>query len=104
MEASLKREIENCLRDIFELLESLQYDPYSSHFQGLLISLQSAQGEEALKAVRNILKMYRGAGSFNDLILSTPGNFYPRENMVLDGLRNQLYRLCVEYVEEVGIV
>ncbi len=49
--------------------------------------------------VESILKIYRGAGSFNDLVLSSPGNFYRQENLDLDNLRSELHRLCVEYVE-----
>lgn len=76
----------------------MQCEPYSSSFEGIVHSLHSVPNEEIV--IRNILKMYRGAGSFSDLVLSTAGNFYPQENVMLDRLRTRLYDLCVEYVEE----
>lgn len=97
MESSLKHRITKCVEEIGGILKPLAYEPHSSYFESILQRINN--GEDMNSIVESILKIYRGAGSFNDLVLSSPGNFYRQENLDLDNLRIELHRLCVEYVE-----
>lgn len=44
--------------------------------------------------IGNILSLYGGMGSFNDLILYRNGKLLGNENNELDALRSQLYDMC----------
>ncbi|WP_371263887.1 hypothetical protein [Pseudomonas sp. AAC] len=43
----------------------------------------------------NILSMYSGMGSLNDVVLSKDGKILKKENDNLDDLRERLYQLCL---------
>lgn len=47
-------------------------------------------------AIRDILAMYGGIGSFNDIILYKNGQPLISENIEFDDLRTQLYQLCLQ--------
>lgn len=51
-------------------------------------------GENPAEAIRAILAMYGGMGSFNDLVLYESGEFLVAENDELDRLRTQLHFEC----------
>lgn len=47
-------------------------------------------------AIRDILVIYGGIGSFNDIVLYKNGQLLIPENIEFDDLRAQLYQLCLK--------
>lgn len=47
-------------------------------------------------AMRDILAIYGGIGSFNDIVLYKDGQLLMPENIEFDDLRSQLYQLCLQ--------
>ncbi|MFN7364490.1 MAG: DUF6966 domain-containing protein, partial [Alphaproteobacteria bacterium] len=52
--------------------------------------------------IRSILRMYGGACTFNDLVISKGLIILDEENEKLNTLRTQLFNLCVEALPEVS--
>jgi hypothetical protein len=48
-------------------------------------------------ATSQILALYGGMGSFNDIVLCSNGRPLVEKNDELDGLRRELYDLCYSY-------
>jgi hypothetical protein len=52
------------------------------------------KNEDKLIVLREIMGMYGGMGSFNDLVLFDKGKVCYKENKLLDELRKALYEQC----------
>jgi hypothetical protein len=61
---------------------------------GALEKFQDEIATEPGVTISNILSLYGGMGSLNDLILYSNGKPLVSENNELDALRSQLYDLC----------
>lgn len=68
-------------------------------FQALLEEVQASNSSaDVSEASRKILHMYRGMGSFNDVLIYTNGTYPCGPSEELDLLRNRLYEIALYLV------
>ncbi len=76
---------------IIQLLESVKENNWADAFKNFRQRLDDL-GSENLESIRSdILRIYGGMGSFNDLVLYEDGQPLIRENQSLDKLRVELF-------------
>jgi len=66
----------------------------SSNWVRMIDNLREEILRDPIRGVSNILAIYGGMGSFNDIVLYREGIVLISENVELDKLRLDLYRLC----------
>lgn len=84
--------MEIVLKRMAELLRLSSRDDWASALE----KFREEIGNSPNGTVAKILAMYGGMGSLNDLILYRNGQPLIAENVELDALRSELYRLCHE--------
>ena len=80
--------IKEILVQILELLNSVTEKEWSRAIQKLVHEYEFLDTQSIQK---NVLGMYGGMGSFNDLVLYKNGELCPNENSKLDELRRLLF-------------
>lgn len=93
------QKIINSLNDIIVLLDSTREESacfYSDIFKNYLKILNGPH--EPNEMAKNILKMFGGMGTFNDLVLYRDGILLRKENDLLDELTTQLFDACMGIV------
>lgn len=69
---------------------------WAKAFQALLEEVKASNSSaDVSEASRKILHMYRGMGSFNDVLIYTNGTYPRGPNEELDLLRNRLYEIAL---------
>lgn len=86
-------EVKNVLADIRDLLLSSGESQWAATFDYFL---KKIEGENIDVTRREILTIYAGMGSFNDLVLYDNGRVLRLENIKLDGLRQRLFSLLTQ--------
>lgn len=84
------QDIESVLEKMEALLRLGARDTWADALEVHRFELRAAPSS----AVAEILAMYGGMGSLNDLVLYRAGQPLPKENNELDELRSELYELC----------
>ncbi len=83
--------LQNYCSEIASLLKSVDEESWAKSFEFLGSKTELPDKELACE----ILKIYGGMGSFNDLVLYNDGALCLIENERLEKLRNELYELSV---------
>lgn len=96
METQLNQRIRSTLEEIIEIFHETAQEKEAQQFSLILKKFEDS--ESKFSTLQNILSFYGGALSFNDLVISSADNFYPKENHKLDQLRQKLYEDCSEYI------
>lgn len=78
---------------IYRLLSGVGEINWSKVFKNLIAELEIAENQSVY---RNILNVYAGMGSFNDLVLYRDGKICMEENNELDRLRTGLYNAIAQ--------
>jgi hypothetical protein len=81
------------LQKIVNLLRSGGCEDWAARMEKLSSEIE----ENSEYATSQILALYGGMGSFNDIVLCSNGRPLIKENDELDGLRGELYDLCYSY-------
>ncbi len=90
------RKVQNLLLELSKLLNRHNEARWCNAF--LVLYKESFRYEGANYDhcfIREIMNLYGGMGSFNDLILHKDMKSLDKENDQLDNLRNQLYEECM---------
>ena len=94
-----KVEIEKLILDIINVLDSVGEinwkNAFLSHYNRIL---NVANENDYKQAIRGILGMYGGMGSFSDLVLYSQNKICVKETKKLDKLRKKLYSLVSEVI------
>lgn len=79
-----------------ELFVDARDASWAKAFQALLEEVQASDSSaDVSDASRKILHMYRGMGSFNDVLIYTNGTYPRGPNEELDLLRHRLYEIAL---------
>ncbi len=78
---------------IIELLVSVGESNWADAFKSFRQRLASSDSESLETLRGDILRVYGGMGSFNDLVLYEEGQPLIKENQVLDKLRTELFNV-----------
>lgn len=81
------------LRSILEILKKVDEKEWIPVFTNFLNDIEI---EDFQMLKRQILKIYGGMGSFNDLVLYDDGQLCYNENINLDKLRKELYYYLID--------
>lgn len=95
----MKSEIHTLLNQIIELLVSCDESVWSKR----LIYYREYLDSDYDQVVLGIRSIFRGAGSFNDLILQNNGKMLQAENNTLNELSDKLYSLIKAEISERNI-
>lgn len=87
--------IERVLEKIAQLLRQSMHNDWANALEKFHSEIEASESI----TIANILAMYGGMGSLNDLVLYKDGQPLAPENTEFDALRSQLYLLCREYHE-----
>lgn len=85
----MKSKIKKVLSEIVNILSDNDEGSWAVYFK----SCESQLDVDYREGIYNIRQVYRGMGSFNDLILHKHGLPLQKENDRLDQLRHELYYL-----------
>jgi len=83
---------EHCIK-IYELLAGVGEPGRAKSFKAFADRLES---NDDVAVYRDIISLYGGAGSFNDLVLYRDGKICMEENNELDRLRTGLYNAIAQ--------
>lgn len=86
-----KQKIINTISDIIEILEKTDESEWLKSFKYFLTIIDKEENGVAFK--NEVLKIYGGMGSFNDLVLYRDGILLKDENNKLNKLRKSLFIL-----------
>jgi hypothetical protein len=92
------KDIRNNAESIIKLL-SISDSNSSQHFLGLLRRYIKTLDSSPEYAVQDILALFGGMGSFDDLLLYKDGRLLKEENSSLSVLKSKLFKSCCEYKE-----
>lgn len=81
--------------EIAQLLESVGEEKWINQFTYFITQSQVSENVDLCK---QILSIYKGIGSFNDLVLYKNGKLCYYENETLDLLREKLYTEAIRYL------
>lgn len=84
------RDIEIILGNIIELLDCSGENDWGVLISKIRVDIKN----DPKSALREIMRLYAGMGSFNDLILYKAGIPLKSENDKLSNLRERLFALC----------
>ena len=84
------------IEKILTLLTSVQEDNWAKSFMKFREQFDSIDEVKLADARTDILKIYGGMGSFNDLVLYDQGQPMIEENTTLDALRRELFTILSE--------
>ncbi len=93
----MKKKIQNIkkrLEKIVNLLRFCDLNDWANKIEILLYEID----DDPFYTAKNILFLYGGMGSLNDLILHKNGKILVEENNDLEKSKNKLYALCQELV------
>ncbi|WP_376782073.1 DUF6966 domain-containing protein [Pseudescherichia vulneris] len=85
----MKSKINKVLSEIVKILSDNDESSWATYFK----SCENQLDVDYQVGIYNIRQVYRGMGSFNDLILHKHGLPLQKENDRLDQLRHELYEL-----------
>lgn len=85
------------LKRVADLLRAASRDDWASALEGFL------DKNEADVAVAEILSMYGGMGSLNDIVLYKDGQLLVDENIEFDALRVELYQILHEDLDSANV-
>ena len=84
------------LDKIVDLLVTAGEENWSNAFINLRDRVEVAKGGDSKNPRADILRVYGGMGSFNDLVLYRQGQPLINENRKLDVLRSELFKLLID--------
>ncbi|MGM1017039.1 MAG: DUF6966 domain-containing protein [Actinomycetota bacterium] len=97
MDAQLTKEVVVTLKDLSRFLYDVREDSIGAFFERL--SEEFASGEnDTRELIQRGLSVYRGMGSFNDLVVTVDGLVDPSANRSLDLLRSRAFDLLIQGV------
>jgi hypothetical protein len=86
-----------CVKVILQkMVELLLFVDGYDNWVSALNKCHKLMAHDSEAAISNILAMYGGMGSLNDIVLCRNGRLLIKENNEFDSLRLELYRLCHE--------
>ncbi|WP_418323297.1 DUF6966 domain-containing protein [Pseudomonas citronellolis] len=90
-------DVENsrAIRDVASQMIILLIDGGAGEWGRTLVLQVRNLDSDPESVASNILSMYSGMGSLNDVVLSKDGKILKKENDNLDDLRERLYQLCL---------
>jgi hypothetical protein len=95
------KKISECLLQIILILESAQEYNWSDEILRLFnnFELDNHSKENIHHIARQILSLYGGMNSLNDVVLYKNGNCLKEQNDKLDNLRKSLFNLAIRGLE-----
>ena len=90
------KDLSGKIKNTLQLGDIEKYDKYIIFFEGIKNRINKDNYESL---VQEIINLYGGMGSFNDLILYKNGNILKKDNKILDELRSNMYQLCIDTAE-----
>lgn len=84
------------IEKIIDLLVSAEEDNWVAAFKKFKLECDSSNEGDLSFLCGEILRIYGGMESFNDLVLYREGRLMLRENRELDGFRVELFRILHE--------
>ncbi|KJY81678.1 hypothetical protein TW81_17375 [Vibrio galatheae] len=81
------------IKQIIDLLVSVGESNWADTFTSFKLKLVNSDSENLQILRSDILGIYGGMGSFNDLVLYSEGQVLIRENQTLDKLRKELFEV-----------
>jgi len=94
-----KAAIEKLILDIINILDSVGEINWKNAFLSHYNRILSAANENDYKqAIRDVMGMYGGMGSFSDVVLYSQNRICVKETRKLDKLRKKLYSLVTEVI------
>lgn len=86
-----KMKVISIIKQIIDLLVSVGESNWADTFTSFKLKLVNSDSESLQILRSDILRIYGGMGSFNDLVLYNEGQVLIRENQTLDKLRKELF-------------
>ncbi len=83
--------LNSIIKQIIDLLVSVGESNWADTFTSFRLKLVNSDSENLQVLRSDILRIYGGMGSFNDLVLYNEGQVLIRENQTLDKLRKELF-------------
>ena len=94
-----KDELKKLTYEINQLLEAFNKTEWKKTFTYFINELNAIESDAEIKSLaREILSIYKGMGSFNDLVLQREDRMPVYENERLDNLRKTLFDLAVNTI------
>ncbi|WP_156980989.1 DUF6966 domain-containing protein [Vibrio galatheae] len=88
-----KMRVISIIKQIIDLLVSVGESNWADTFTSFKLKLVNSDSENLQILRSDILGIYGGMGSFNDLVLYSEGQVLIRENQTLDKLRKELFEV-----------
>lgn len=96
---SLCDEMQLTLLQTRDILEANGQSRWAQAMHDLMCDWKEAQdADERSNVARRLLRMFRGMGSFNDIVFHFDGKVLSNETGLLHALQNDLHRLAVEFL------
>jgi hypothetical protein len=91
--------IKNRIERIIDLLKIANQTEWVKYFMELLIKINNSNDQDTEKQIaRDVLGLFGGMASFNDLVLSKNAKMLIKENDELKRLKNKLFKIASNMV------